>query len=530
MNEPIRLLLVDDNPDDRAMALRALRREFPGIEAAEIQNEESLHAALSRFRFDLAIIDYQLLWSTGLDIFPRIREFAPDCPVIMFTGTGNEEIAVAALKAGIDDYVLKSPRHFARLTASARLALERVRERRRAEALELRLEDLLTRLNVGVCRTRLDGSILYANPAFRRIFSLPPAPAHLPRLPELIPSLRNQDFTELRDGHGRPWEARIESPPGKEAWISITQSLGLAPVYLDDVVAEAEPEKAEPLVDVLVEDVTERKRRDEINQQLQRLEAIRRLAGGVAHDFNNMLTAINGYSEILLADMDKDNPLRESLEQINLAGSRAARLTRELLAFGRNQMLMARDFDLNPFLASLAPEIRRILGDAIRLDLELDSRPLRVNCDPAQMENVVINIVQNARDAMPEGGNLLIRCQARHAARGQGGMDLNFHDLTGDGAYGVITLADTGRGMEPSVLARIFEPFFTTKPKAKRTGMGLSAAYGIVKQSGGTITAESAPGRGSRFEVWIPATISGEVGSALESNAAESAQSNEDAS
>jgi two-component system cell cycle sensor histidine kinase/response regulator CckA len=451
----------------------------------------------------------------------------------MFTGTGNEEVAVAALKAGVDDYVLKTTRDFARLTASARLALDRVHERLRAEALELRLEDLLTRLNVGVCRTRLDGSILYVNPAFRRIFSLPPAPAQLPRLPDLIPSLRNQDFAELRDGHGHPWEARIESPPGKEAWISITQSMVLGPAHLDGVVdgvvAEAEPEKAEPLLDVLVEDITERKRREEIAQQLQRLEAIRRLAGGVAHDFNNTLTAINGYSEILLAAMDKDNPLRESLEQINLAGSRAARLTRELLAFGRNQMLMAREFDLNPFLSSLAPEIRRILGDAIRLDLEPGSRPLRVNCDPAQMENVVINIVQNARDAMPEGGMLAIRCQARQAAQGQRGADLNFPGFTGEGAYGVITLADTGRGMEPSVLTRIFEPFFTTKPKAKRTGMGLSAAYGIVKQSGGTITVDSAPGRGSRFEVWIPATTSGESASDPESNHAESARSNEDA-
>lgn len=529
MSDTIRLLLVDDNPDDRALAIRALRREFPGIEAAEIHDEESLHAALSRFRFDLAIVDYQLLWSNGLDVFPRIREFAPDCPVIMFTGTGNEEVAVSALKAGFDDYVLKSPRHFARLIASARLALERVRERRRAEGLEMRLEDLLTRLNVGVCRTRLDGSILYANPAFRRIFSQPPAPAHLPTLPQLIPSLRNQDLAELRDGHGRPWETRIETPPGKETWLSITQSLGLGPVYLDEVVAEAEPEKAEPLVDVLVEDITERKRREEIGQQLQRLEAIRRLAGGVAHDFNNMLTAINGYSEILLAAMEKDNPLRESLEQINLAGSRAARLTRELLAFGRNQMLVARDFDLNPFLAALAPEIRRILGDAICLDLELDTLPLRVNCDPAQMENVILNLVQNARDAMPEGGKLLIRCQARQAAKGQRGADLNIHGLAGEGAYGVITLADTGRGMDPPVLARIFEPFFTTKPKAKRTGMGLSAAYGIVKQSGGTITAESVPGRGSRFEVWIPATTPSEDASALESSPSESAHSNEDA-
>lgn len=521
MSSPIRLLLIDDNPDDRAMALRALRLEFPGAEASEVRDAEELRAALSRFRFDLAVVDYQLLWSTGLDIFPRIREFAPDCPVLMFTGTGNEEIAVSALKAGFDDYVLKSPKHFARLAASARMAVERARERRRAEALELRLEDLLTRLNVGVCRARLDGTIVQANPAFRRILSLPPAPARLPNLAQAIPSLRNHDLAGLEDGPAGPWETRIEGPGGKEGWISITRSMGLVPAYLDEAAAEAEPEKAEPLVDVLVEDITERKRREEIGQQLQRLEAIRRLAGGVAHDFNNTLTAINGYSEILLAAMDKDNPLRESLEQINMAGSRAARLTWELLAFGRNQMLVTREFDLNPYLESLAPEIRRILGDDIRLDLELASRPLRIKCDPAQMENVILNIVQNARDAMPDGGRLLIRC---HAAKGLKGLELGSQGFTGEGYYAVITLADTGRGMDPSVLSRIFEPFFTTKPQAKRTGMGLSAAYGIVRQSGGTILAESALGRGARFEVWIPEAPPGGGGSAAEPNRAESAR------
>src|SRR6185369_8778591 len=140
----------------------------------------------------------------------------------------------------------------------------------------------------------------------------------------------------------------------------------------------------------------------------------------------------------------------------------------------------------------------------------------------------IINLVQNARDAMPEGGKLHIRCQTRHAGKGYRGADLNSHGLMGEGAYGVITLADTGRGMEPSVLARIFEPFFTTKPKAKRTGMGLSAAYGIVKQSGGTITAESIPGRGSRFEVWIPATATGDDVSPLEQKPAEWAQGKEE--
>lgn len=526
MKSPIRVLLIDDNPDDRALALRALRREFPNAEAAEVRDSESLHSALSRFRFDLAVVDHQLQWSTGLDIFPRIREFAPDCPVIMFTGSGNEEIAVAALKAGFDDYVLKSPRHFARLTASARLALERARERQRADALDLRLEHLLTRLNVGVGRARMDGTIVFANPAFRRIFSLPAAPAPLPKLDQLVPSLDGGKATDLRDDHqGHPTEVRIQSPPGRDAWISVTQSLASLPIQLDDIVAEAGREgEEEILVDLLVEDITERKRREEIGQQLQRLEAIRRLAGGVAHDFNNMLTAINGYSEMLLAAMDEDHPLRESMEQINLAGSRAARLTRELLAFGRSQMLVAREMDVNPFLAALAPDIRGILGESIRLEVELASQPLPVNWDAAQMEIVIINIVRNARDAMPNGGRLLIQTSSRRAATGIGSSDPHVFELPTEGTYAVIALADTGRGMDASVQARVFEPFFTTKPMAKRSGMGLSAAYGIVKQSGGTITVDSAPGRGARFEVWIPLAASGRGESTGELNRSEPAR------
>jgi signal transduction histidine kinase len=524
MSKPVRLLLVDDNPDDRAMALRAMRKEFGEVDAAEIRDLESLHAALSRFRFDLAIVDYQLLWSTGLEIFPRIREFAPDCPVIMFTGSGNEEVAVEALKAGFDDYVLKSPRHFARLTASARMAMDRARERRRAETLELRLEDLLTRLNVGVCRARLDGFILYANPAFRRIFSLPPVPARLPTLDALVPGLGFPHTAALVDGGASFREARIESGE-EETWIGVTQSLSFMPAYLDDSVAEPGPEEAQPVVELLVEDISERKRidlegkrRDEALQHLKLLESISLLAGGVAHDFNNMLTAINGYSEILLAAMDRDHPLRESLEQINLAGSRAARLTRELLAFGRSQMLQAKEFDVNPFLAGLAPEFRRLLGEAIVLDLDLAPMPLKVHSDPGQMETVLFNMVRNARDAMPEGGRLQIRTRPLSADKGQTGRDPRFLELPADSLHAVITLADTGFGMPPEVMARIFEPFFSTKTKVKRTGMGLSAAYGIIKQSGGTITVDSVPGQGTRFEVWIPLSPSGKGESAPESN------------
>jgi signal transduction histidine kinase len=520
LEKPIRLLLIEEDPGERAAILASLRGEFPHAEALEISDPGSLRAALSLFQFDLAVMEYQLSWSTGLDIFPRIRQFSPGCPCILFAGTGNEEAAVQALKSGFDDYILKSPRNLPRLSASARLAVERARERRRAGAVDFRMEDLLARLNVGVCRARLNGTILYANPAFRRLFRKPPAPAPLPPLFALLPysgSAGEGGVDALLAGTPRLSEACVPGPGGESRWFCVTESLATIPRFLDDSASDGSTDAAEAVVDLLVEDITERKRLDlrlreqeEATRQLRNLESVGRLAGGVAHDFNNMLMAINGYSELLLATMDERNPLRSLLAEIHLAGKRAAGLTRDLLAFSGRQILAAGRLDLNLLLAGMAAEVRRTLGEGIRLELDLHPEPQPVYCDGEQLRLALMNLVANARDAMPSGGLLLIattpRCLkeqpgisgrgSREGARSGSGLR--------PGQYVVLTLADTGIGMDAALQDRIFEPFFTDKPMATRSGMGLAAAYGIVRQSGGEIGVESEPGQGTCFRIWLP--------------------------
>jgi signal transduction histidine kinase/CheY-like chemotaxis protein len=234
--------------------------------------------------------------------------------------------------------------------------------------------------------------------------------------------------------------------------------------------------------------------------QAQKMEAVGQLAGGVAHDFNNLLTVVRGRAELLLRRLEADDPLRRQVELIEETSGRAAALTQQLLAFSRKQLLRPRVLDLNPLLAGLEPILRRLLGESVALALRPAPGPVAVHADPSQLEQVVLNLAVNARDAMPEGGQVVIETAAvdldeAFARRHQGARP---------GPAIRLAVADTGTGMDEATLARIFEPFFTTKEVGRGTGLGLATVYGIVKQSGGYIRVESAPGRGSRFEVYLP--------------------------
>jgi signal transduction histidine kinase len=234
-------------------------------------------------------------------------------------------------------------------------------------------------------------------------------------------------------------------------------------------------------------------------RQSQKLEAVGRLAGGVAHDFNNLLTAITGHSEFLLRRIEKPDPLFFHAEGIRRAASRAAALTRQLLAFSRKQVLEPRVLDLNAIVSDLEKMLKRIIGEDVRFVTTLAPALGHVEADPGQIEQVIVNLVVNARDAMAHGGTLEIRTRNVTIDDRAGG--------TGDlvpGDYVELAVADTGLGMDAEMQARIFEPFFTTKPQGKGTGLGLSIVYGIVAQSGGAIVVASQPGRGSTFSVFLP--------------------------
>ena len=250
----------------------------------------------------------------------------------------------------------------------------------------------------------------------------------------------------------------------------------------------------------IMRDFTEIRKAEEQIRQAQKLEAVARLAGGVAHDFNNLLTTINGYCDLLLDGTDPADARHAHLKEIRNAGARAAVLTKQLLAYGREQQLNPKVLEPNALLNSLESMVRSVLGESVRLEMELDPAVGRIRADQAQVEQVILNLVLNAKDAMPGGGVLRIR-SGRMDKDGEGpGMDPTLPP----GRYAVLTVSDTGEGMSEDVLARIFEPFFTTRKTGRTSGLGLPTAHGIMKQSGGSITVESEPGKGSTFRVFFP--------------------------
>jgi PAS domain S-box-containing protein len=251
---------------------------------------------------------------------------------------------------------------------------------------------------------------------------------------------------------------------------------------------------------VCARDVSDRVRIGDHQRQAHKMEAVAKLAGGVAYDFNNLLTIIVGRSELVLSRMPHDDAIRRNVELIQKTAERAASLTRQLLAFSRRQMLAPKVVDLNQLLGAMAPMLRRLIGDQIDLALLPAETIGRVSVDPGQIEQIVMNLAVNARDAMGEGGRLVIETgnielDDEYARRNPGARP---------GLYVMLSVADTGSGMDPETQTHVFEPFFTTKELGKGTGLGLSTVYGMVKQSNGYIALESEPGEGSIFRIYFP--------------------------
>ena len=475
----IRVLLVEDNPGDSRLFTELVRETGAGH--WQLVQVDRLSAALERLRlepFDVMLLDLSLPDADGLETLIRARAEAPKVPIVVLTGHDDEALAVRAVRAGAQDYLVKGRMDGDLLVRSIRYASERGRT---IEALERREEhyrslieysmDLISILN-------LDGTIRYVSPSHERILGYP--------LDELVGKnvlsfIHPQDKAHVQaamahGNNGRPVECRVRHSDG--SW-RVLESFSRDLSHVAGVNGMV----------VNARDITGRKQLEEQLHHSQRLEAVGRLAGGVAHDFNNLLMVITGYSHMLLDAMHASDPARQDLEQVVKASERATDLTRQLLAFSRRQGVRATLINVNVLVKEMERMLRRVLGDEIELTIRLASELKTVRADPGQIEQVILNMAVNARDAMSSAGRLSI--ETKNAA--QAGRSTV-----------VISVRDTGIGMDSQVLSRVFEPFFTTKEHG--TGLGLATSYGIIKENGGDLRVESTPGQGTTFYIELPVT------------------------
>ena len=372
MSVPLRVLMIEDSEDDTALLVRELRRGGYDVTHERVDTPAAMGSALNKGKWDLVISDHSMPHFSGAAALTLLRQTESEVPFIFVSGTMGEEAAVAALKDGAQDYVMKT------------------------------------------------------------------------NLKRLVPAVQR----ELRELEVR----------------------------------------------------RERKRLERQVQQLQKFEAIGRLAGGIAHDFNNAIGAIMGWADLALQEAEPGTRLQERLQKICAQAQRTAGLTSQLLAFARQQVLQPRRIDLNGLIEEGTSLLRKVIGADVEVRL-VPAPNLRVTvADPVQIDQVLMNLCLNARDAMPKGGRLIIETQNADFEEEY----CRLHTYVRPGSYVLLSVSDTGIGMEPATIEWIFEPFFTTKEVGKGTGLGLSTVFGIVKQHKGFINVYSEPGKGTTFRVYLP--------------------------
>jgi PAS domain S-box-containing protein len=495
MDKELRILILEDEPADAELEEHQLRKAGMAIISKRVETKETFRKEIKDFNPDIIFSDYNLLSFDGLTALMIAKEKCPHVPFVLVTGVMGEEFAIEILKKGATDYVLKS--NLQRLVPVVNRALQEAKEKAERKLAEKALQESEERYSTmfnsspNAAFVHKGGVIYYVNEMTLKIFGYD-------RDEVIGKTVFKFIADDSKDLVAKNMQRRLAGEDVESYEVKlITKSKEIRYFLLNSSVIPYEKEKA---FLVILSDITERKKLGAQLIQAQKMEAVGQLAGGIAHDFNNILQAIIGYGHVLKMKMKEDDPLKSYADHILLLSDRAANLTQSLLAFSRKQLIDPRPVDLNEIIRKVDKLLSRIIGEDIQFRMALSGKDLIVMADPMQIEQVLMNLATNARDAMPEGGYLTIETEMVD-------IDHEFikkHGYGMEGDYALIAVTDTGAGMDRGTMEKIFQPFFTTKEVGKGTGLGLSMIYGIIKQNNGYINVYSEPGQGTTFKIYLP--------------------------
>ena len=488
----LRVLHVEEKADDAEVIRRQLVAEFPEVQIARVTRRSEFEAALQLGGFDLIISDYESDATKGIEALEMAVSKRPKVPFLFLTSRRGEELAVECIRKGAADYLSKN--QLERLAPSIRRALRDASEkdgglRAPENCYQLLFDNNPTPIfvydrttlvflaaNEAAARTYGISRQEFLNKSLRDVALPEEIPAFVHRLSKLDDQPGNSGIWRHRRHDGKLIEMEITSHAlvfdGRPAWLS------------------------------LAIDVTERLSLEAQFRQSQKMESVGQLAGGIAHDFNNLLTVINGHTGLLLALPDLPPRVAEQIKDISEAAKRAADLTRQLLTFSRKNVLQPQIVELNEVVNNVSKMLKRILGEDIKLEVNFAPSLPAVKADLGMMEQVILNLAVNSRDAMPRGGRLKIQTSSIIIEKERAAQNPE----ASPGRHVCLLFADTGCGIPEQNLPRIFEPFFTTKELDRGTGLGLATVYGIIKQHQGWIEVKSKVDEGTSFEIYLPAT------------------------